>query len=813
MRKESYYTHLAAVLEVVAEDKGHPIFRNGCGNTRTLAHPDVPQKVKQFYDQYYAKSKVSFITLGDSSKLDLDAVGQVIGKAAQKTVMKDRPSSPDGEFQSVRAPKATQDLLIFIDSKYKNFISFLYFIDVEKSQMQSLEFLRHVISTNLAYILLDELKEAVSADVVLSFEDSFAFLEVKVVPTISARKSPSQLLNTISDFLNNLHVFNSLDSFTKVTRYSRLAFYLQKKVTDDMGLLGSLNSNFGLFGLKQLFIGSGLLTRYKEKEVKLLADRIRISNKYVLVMGDFDHATAPVVNNYLDFFHTDLTRDNNFGTETNVASKIQLEHSIPEVGIFYSFFRLHREDFSKHLKAALASPAASDTPSFSKVVDNLFVPTISFLQDLSTFKQSDEFSIQSARPFVVVVNEKYAFPNVNILFRLNFAFSSPSRESFIQMEYFRAILVARMSSLSIQFEQFRNKVSINLEEDGLVVSAHLIPDSVQPALTLIMRHLQDAAITKPEHETALDHLRKASDKKEKPFTDARKIFSRSLFPNQANHQDFKAFIKQNLQWHQGQAMPQIHIDHTHLEYARYHDFDVENVKSALAAFPNSKAGFASVESLPFPQGKILLYRGEKSNPSDKNSGYFSAFLLGPGTPQVMAKAGLLDRLINDQVFEYLRNQKHLGYVTTCFPFRVGKLGVFAFVVQGDKPIQEIEQEVENFFLVAENYLRTLEPATFQTAVKTLLEMLKIPFQNPEDEAKYWFRRVEEGYSLHYIEEMKAALATSTQQEMLDFYLEHFKNSPRRIITQAVNQDQQQEQTSLVDKRYTQAVPLVSVLDK
>ena len=136
MRKESYYTHLSAVLEVISEDKGHPVFRNGCGNNRTLAHPDIPKKVKQFYDQYYSKSKLNFVTLGDSSKFDLNAVNQIISKAAQKTIMKDRPSGPESDFLSFGAPKATQDLLIFIDSKYKNFISFILFLDVQKNQLQ-----------------------------------------------------------------------------------------------------------------------------------------------------------------------------------------------------------------------------------------------------------------------------------------------------------------------------------------------------------------------------------------------------------------------------------------------------------------------------------------------------------------------------------------------------------------------------------------------------------------------------------------------------------------------------------------------------
>ena len=813
MRKESYYSHLSAVLEIIAEDKEHPVFRNGCGNKRTLAHPDVPKKVKQFYDQYYAKSKVNFVTLGDSSKLDLDVVAAVIDKAAQKTVMRDRPAGPEDEFRSFGAPKATQDLLIFIDSKYKNFISFLYFLDVEKSQLQSAEFLRFVISTNLEYILLVEKKVATSAEVMLIYEDSFVFLEVKVVPSVSARRSPSELLNTVNEFMQSLHSFNTLEAFTKVTRFSRIAFYLQKKPTDDMDLLGSLNSNFGHYGINQLFIGAGLLLRYREQEVRLLVDQLRTVGKYVLVMGDFDHATGPVSNNFPEFFRTDLTRDNLFGTQIGIGSKIQLEHTIPEIGITYSYYRLSREEFASHLKASLVSPIATDSPSFSKVVDNLFVPSISFLQDMPTFKPSNEFSLVSSRPFVVLVNEKYSFPNVNIIFRVNFAFDSISRDSFIRMAYLEEIIKNRLTSLTIQFEQFRNRVSLDTEVDGLVVTVHLIPESVEPAIVLIVRHLQDSSISRDEHETALDNLRKISDNKGMPFKDARKLFIRSLFPSYPNLLDVKAFIKNNIAWRENnQHIPRIHIDHTHLEYARYRGLNVEHIKSALSVFPSSKVAFASVEPLPFPQGKILLIRGAKSNPSDLNSGYFSTFLLGPSTPHVMANAALVDRLISDQVFEYLRNQKHLGYVTACFPFRVGKNAVFSFVVQGDKPMKEIEEEVENFFQVAEDYLRKLEDSTFQTAVKTLLEMLKIPFQNPEDEASYWFRRIEEGYSLRYIEEMKDTYATSTKKEILDFYLEHFKNNPRRIIAEAVNEDRLHEPSALLAKRYTPSVPVQTEID-
>ena len=813
MRKENYYTHMAAVLHETAEDKDHPAFKYGCGNKRTLDKPDSPRKVKEFYDQYYFKSKVNLLTLGDSSKLNMGKIGDIIKKSSENSIMKTKPQTKSEEFRSLKKPLGKEDLFALIDSKYQNYITFIYFIDLEKHQLQALEFLRYVISRNLRDILMKESNIALSMHVDIQYEESFACLQIRIEPTIASRKNPNDLFYLVNKFISGLENFNTFEDFSLAAKQTRTAFYIKKKVSEDMELVGDLNSNYGTFGIKQLFIGNNLLSEYNKKDISFISGQLASSNKYVVMFGDFDKSDHEVSNNITDFFKTQIDRNSISTITSSTPTRFKVDRTIPEYQVSYTFFRLPPGKDSSFLSPVQHSPLLLPSNLFKKLHPNPFSPSLAFLTSLDGYEPQKTFELLSKAPFVQVLNEKYSFPTVNIILRVNIDTGSVSRENHVRLQYFECVLWRRLIATKFDLEEFRSEVKTDVQVKGLIITLNMLPETAHQSLLVLQRALQTNLVTQEEHEYAIDTLRKTSDYKQKPYKDAKDMIERFLFPAVANKDDLRQFVKKNIAWGEYKDhMPAPSIDHVHLEYAKYPRFDPSDARNILSGFSNKKLGFALSTARQFPEKKVLLIRELKSNPSDTNSGYLSSFLMGKNTPQIMGRVALLDRLLNDLAFDYLRNQKALGYVAGCSPSRMDGYAIFGIIVQGDKPISVIENEVENFLQVAENHLKNMTDETYRSAVTTVLEMLKIPFQSPEQEAVYWYKRIEEGFDLNYLQEMKAAQATTTKQEMIDFFLHNFKEDPKRVITESLAQADLNTSTELTQKRYSSQYPLEVILN-
>lgn len=113
------------------------------------------------------------------------------------------------------------------------------------------------------------------------------------------------------------------------------------------------------------------------------------------------------------------------------------------------------------------------------------------------------------------------------------------------------------------------------------------------------------------------------------------------------------------------------------------------------------------------RGKAYVYRVASPFKDSEDSCIFNFYQDTSPNRQSRAKAIILDGIIQNQAFSYLRTERQLGYIVQTTPAITGNaLGISILVQGANKTANEMDQEIENFLRVFSSYLNKLSEKEF-----------------------------------------------------------------------------------------------------
>ena len=771
-------------MSVLAEDKTHASFHMGYGNKVSLDKADISLKVKQFYDSFYAKNKINILTIGRKDKLNIDKVAQSLQDAMSASTMKDK-SEPGNQALKLNAPKTVDDTYIFLESKSEDHIVVLYGINIEPENLNQLTFLKVAFRVILDDILIIKNKLARKVDVGSDNDLSFAKIEFDIVPTQSGKKSPSVILAAIQDVIDNVHKY--LKSYDKMALYIWKEYMLQPKGSNTIERLSPHLKNLWYFGLGKLFSGAILLQPYQSSVMRDILDQLKEVGTNIFYFGDFDREVG--FKNDYDKVYTDaITRDTKLGADTSAKSVIKLDQVVIDHQIPYASYRVSRSKNRESINKAVGNNRLS-LPE--ELPEKKFIPTDQVMKELLNYKPSKKYEVQAEKKanFTEIINDKYNLPSSSLHMLLNFDLEI-SKETYHKVSYWMSIIKFRLIPILIDTVSLRNQIGVVHDTTGLKISLNSLPGVGKDLLASLGSILSNTKVTKDEHEFALDFLFKKAKGQKSPFDDAKEAMARHMYVGSPNDAEKLQYIKDNANFVADKydfsklAIAKVHLEYSPGPGAITYTEVIEQFKD----YPFKPAGFAFVKRQLPAENELLLIRVPKSNQAAANNGYLSCYLMGENNPKTNAIVFVLNRLLANKAFEYLRTEKKLGYVATTAPIRMHTDIALCLAVMGDKDIELTQKEMENFWTEASKLVASVTDDAVRQAANLLTDVNKSQFESLNAEALDKFDREIEGNKEDFRDKFLDEFKNIKKEDVVTEFDKYTKKSSKRIFAQSLPTD-------------------------
>ena len=774
---------LQAVLAVEAYDKQSPVYHMGVGNRASLDKTDIPKKVKEFYDAYYEKSKVSMITIGNKDNFDIKTLKAELEKSLMSSSMKTRPAREESILKQ-RAPENPRDTYIMIDDKSSNIIQYMYAINLDPDELTHLTFVKIVLKKVLDDMLIQKNKIALGVSISSDFRENFVWLAIEVASTISGRKNPSQIHGAITDLVQNLYKY--LNSYDKMATYLWKKYMLTTKASDPMARLSPILNNLELFGIGRLLSGSRLLDTYSDAIMARLLTQLRDVGRCVVVVGNFD-TDKDFNNDYMMVFSGEIVKNDNYGADVNAISKIRLNKRVEQYEVNYASTTLTRSESDAAIRESLKDKRLQLPKD---IRENKYVPTAEQINDLKNYRPSKKYEKLETgnQNYTDILNDKYNIPMASFYMQMNFDMTV-NKKAYLDVSYWISIIKHRLLPIVVELKSLRSSISVKHDTDGMIVSIDSLPGISIGLLKDLVAALKIKDVTQDEHELALDTMYKAGLSRNKPTFDASSAVSRYIFEGSPNQADKLKYAKDNAQLVKDKHnLKEIKIGLIHYEHAGP-SMSFKDAQTELSNFKYGLAGFAHVKLKLPDKDKTVLIRVEKSNPEDKSIGITACNFVGDNTPKTVALSFTLSRLLSTLAFDYLRTQKKLGYIAHTSAKRIHFQIAFCLIIQGDKSLSLTQTEAEKFWDVADKYLAASTEKQVDQIVNILYDLNKMPFHSLKEESKFIFERLKEGNNLEYKKDILEELLKVKKADLVAFFDASFKKETRRIIAESLSKEQ------------------------
>ena len=774
---------LKAILSAEAYDKQSPVYHMGVGNRASLDKTDIPKKVKDFYDAYYEKSKVSMITIGNKYTFDIKTLKAELENSLASSSMKSKPAK-DEHLLKQRAPEAPKDTYIMIDHKSSNLIQYMYAINLDPDELTHLTFVKIVLKRVLDDVLIEKNKLALGVSISTDFNENFVWLAIEVTTTISGRKNPSQIHGAITDLVQNLYKY--LNSYDKMAIFIWKEYMLSSKASDPMKRLSPILSNLKLFGVGRLFAGSILLDTYSEPIMARILTQLREKGRFVTVVGNFD-TDKEFKNDYNMIFKDEIVKNDNFGADVNVKSKLRLNKRVDLYEVNYASTTLSRSESDAAIRDALKNKRL-ELPK--EIIEKKFIPTVQQINDLKNFSPSKKYEKLETgiQNYTDILNDGYNIPMASFYMLMNFDLTV-DKKAYLDVSYWISIIKYRLLPIVIESTSFRNSISVEHDTSGMTVSIDSLPNASIGLLKDLVAALKKKEVTQDEHEYAVDVIYRAGLSRKQPTFDASSAISRYVFEGSPNGADKIKYAKDNALFVKDKTnLKDIKIGLIHYEHAGP-SMSFKDAQTELSDFKYGVAGFAHVKLKLPEKDKTVLIRVEKSNPEDKSIGFTACNFVGDNTPKNIALSFTLSKLLFTLAFDYLRTQKKLGYTAYTSPLSIHSHIAFCLIIQGDKSLSLTQTEAEKFWDVADKYLIASSEKQVEQIVNILHQLNKVPFHSLKEESKFIFERLKDGNSLDYKIQILEELLKVKKADLVAFFDASFKKETRRIIAESLTKEQ------------------------
>lgn len=141
----------------------------------------------------------------------------------------------------------------------------------------------------------------------------------------------------------------------------------------------------------------------------------------------------------------------------------------------------------------------------------------------------------------------------------------------------------------------------------------------------------------------------------------------------------------------------------------------------------------------------------------------------------IALADLIEQIMTEPLFDTLRTKQQLGYVVQCDVRQTsGILGYTITVQSADHTAEEVVESVESFLTTFADNLGTMDSATFESHVESLVNIKLEPDINLQAAShRIWYELEHCRYSFDLNSKLVGKLKSVTHKQMVEFYSKHF----------------------------------------
>ena len=829
----------AVYMMRILSSSNSPFSRFSIGDLDTLSKEpkekgiDVIQALKDFFDSYYSSNIMSLVV---SSNHTLDTLETWVRKSFESIPNKDvSPPTFGNSGNPFVNTKKTYTEYLPISAGNSIYLTFFSVPLARNYQKKPLEFFKEFIEykgegsltqyfANLGYA--SNLEFGPVAD--YSFG---SILIVRASLEDSAVNDPDLFLEAFFSYIDLIRSKGvSIDRWNSQARQASIDFnYTVPKDLSEMDFVRRLVGNLAKYELKDVLAGDYLFMDYDNEFLMTFLDTLTIDNCMVLLSSPLFNTSEQLKNDTIDAFLDSLYdggffANNEFGGMVfSKSTQSSLFTNSSEVSSASSDVYLENFDLDTYNQLYKLTYGTRSIPdafvgllrySGSSSIPELALPAINpyIPENLQMICNSSSSSTSCAEEFAsdalitwpkqlsASTGSGFTWYKMDRSFRApvyitdlilrssNFISSAESRFKFLL--YCDSLTTILNSELSLQ-KSAGYEFTITCENDAFEIKMAGYSDKLDEYIKNVTGLIASTQISEERFnfEKRLLLQKINNTKAELLFKQAFKKLEEVLTSNTYSPDDLLSAG-------------------TSLTYSDWQNFNflqgpltfdaiiVGNVKEDLATEISNKAksnlGISPVSvdsllvrSVATIQNQSLVYREFSPFTDSTDNLVLNYYLDGMKNVERASRLVMLQTLIENPAYDYLRTQKQLGYIvlSRMYPL-VTTIGLGIIVQGSEKDPNEMNAEIEKFLATFGSYLANMSESDFELQRNDAAKKYNMPPHNLDEKVSRFAVRVKDlSYQFNFTNETAGAIAKLTKDDVIDYYNQITRTNVKKLSVQ------------------------------
>ena len=395
----------------------------------------------------------------------------------------------------------------------------------------------------------------------------------------------------------------------------------------------------------------------------------------------------------------------------------------------------------------------------------------------------------AANSFMARLNTRYPLRSASVYLDL-YIDSKATPERNLELEVIEKILAKRLRLVNEQLSPFESQISTGVINGGILINIDSTVENIRKICQIILERLfgidekagngQKIEISVEEKEDVLDEIYSNLDTKNPIMSYSMRAFNRYvkseiLLTLTTAKKHLRKLDQTGIQvpkFRVGRLYSEGYVDNDLSDYLV--NYLALKIDENYDPQKNFNFDFFDYDLTGFEHGKTVVLGVQTQLEEDPNQAYLHIFKTNHKQTEKLfySKMMILESILYDTAFDYLRTQKQLGYVVDSgMAVKNGEIFVLVFVQTTE--VDRARKEVEQFYREVEKAIVNLSDQSLATIKGNVVAKLSSPFSSVYSESgsnhdflvnglgiEFDFRMAE------YIEQLEVA-----REDLLEAYLE------------------------------------------
>ena len=771
------------LISSLSDNKSHPYSRFGTGSMKTLGHKGIEDEVWEYYQNFYSTENTLMVGIVNSyaNKLleqdgkeallrhpldssviniserheNLDALVEKLTKILNQNIGS-KNELLDSKASPYNLPWNRLPGVLFLTTKAVPSVALKFqvknFNQNQYEMSQNLGLICYYIDYFIKQKLQYHWNYAQYVSSAYKTYSRFSFLEVNIKLTELGRKFINNIVTVVFSAIHHVrknHVFNTQYQ-NEYKKLNNMYFNLKPDEKQIYNFADKISDNIQRYGFINAISGDQKVTDFNKEVLGKIFQYLNINNMLLIITEDLNVNNRAKNMDIFDTYNLNKVFDRIIGKPLSsydinddyfFSSNVVLDQYNKDLKTSYHFQYI---DDKELLQKWIKAPKQIQFRSYSNnqyVLSDNFLKTIRF-REFKDFKYPIEYLDSDLKMAYYKLNDNYPHKEVymNIMFKVQKE-EEDSQEERMKTQAMALIISeiwnSKLQNLQESAIHARVDVSLSVNIDKIklqiTASEEMFETIVGHVMKLINIKGDDLSFEEISQAT-INVVRKLKGPKE-TFNLAFSYYESIIVNGLANSEEIIKYCENFTVLRINFVKPV--IDFMFIEGSLKKNDSVAIAMRLLGIFKtenNSNWDLASLQN--FGNGKKLpLYRVRNSNFDDPNDIYITGFNIGQYNHKNQTKWKVLSKIINDEAFIYLKEEKKLAYVTAAFLKLIDNQIVLNQFMEGERS-SSFEGPVEDLLRIVERRLQTINFVELEDKKEVLRANLEDKVTEISEEGRY-----------------------------------------------------------------------------